>query len=208
VETHEHLSYAAIRAFLDAVDAVLNSNTFLLHIPQANSQMPVQQWQSQVENYLTSEQFDEDLLQQDVLRCWDNFTRSKSSSKYFKRKNRVQFKKSSITSNYLQAMLTDERIVMIPETLMPFYSPYRKGLKPQEANSLVRDFTSGLFAQEIWQLWTLSPDFLYSKGESRSLEQPISFLTYFEGSNCMATDSASLLISPQKAFLLLTNGVD
>ncbi|KOY87251.1 hypothetical protein AD998_14820 [bacterium 336/3] len=208
MSVEKYLSDEGIKSFLDAVDMVLNSNTFLLYIPEANLQMPTFQWQNHVRAYIGSDSFDQDLVQQDILRKWNNFTRSKSTSKCFKRKNEVQLKTSFIPLPYLEAMLTDERVIEIPETQSIFYSPYNKGIETKQAKNLVKNFINALFGESFWQLWTVNPDFLYSKGDIRKLGQPVNFLAYFMGSDCLATDSASLLINDQKAFLLLTNGVD
>lgn len=219
--------------FLEAVDTVLNSNTFLLYLPFINADITRQKWQEKLLTYLGSDQLDNDILDNDYFRKWFNYTTldEKALEKnelvnllqilFFKRKNKVKInaffpKKRGISQeDYLTAMLTDERTIKIQETGVTFYSPYNKGLSMVQAKEMTQDFITCLFEKENWQLWTINPDFMYSRYEFENLSQEAKtdpfgkeYICYFEGKEWFATDTASLLLGEKESFLLLTNGID
>jgi hypothetical protein len=223
-----HLEIQSVKQFLDAVDSMLNSNTFFLCLPFANYSMAKIEWQNKLKEYFESDSFDNNLLWQDSLREWYNYKLYSFSDidsdignewvydgRKFKRKNEPKFTLyQGDKIDYLVAMLTDEGVIEIPETGIAFSCPHTKGMSKVIATDLVKDFIEAIFEEEIWYLWTINPDFLYSNAELNELSKdgrPTCItrpLTYFEGQEWLATDSASLLISDTKAFVLLTNGMD
>jgi hypothetical protein len=199
--------------FLDAVDTVLNSNTFLFELP-LNGSLEKNVWLLKLDTYLRSKDFNDSIFNQDATRKWYNyytFTENdfvRYSASFLK--ENFQLEVTAYPKNpteYLEAMLVDERNIKVPETGLFFSSPYRKGIHKLVAKGLVSSFIEELFEKQDWSLWTIKPNFLYTYEELEPIlgDNP-KILAYFEETKC-ASNSASLLLSTARSFLLLTNGI-
>jgi hypothetical protein len=195
------ISAKPIKTFLDSVDIVLNSNTFLLQFDSMTSDL-----KSEFMSFLQSESFIEQLAYQDRERSWfnmyyfDNKTESYKLRKGSILKDKIDLRIEEVVnerSEYLTAMLTGDT------TRGRFFSFYSKQLDKEKARAIVDGFTSFLSASESWRLFILEPDFLKDAVEVSSKEED---LRYFEGDN--GNDTATIILTRDKGYLLLTNGID
>lgn len=192
---------APIKMFLDSVDMVLNSNTFLLEFDPLTADI-----NAELYHFLQSESFIEQMAHQDLERNWLNMHYFDNTLNAYQLKNghilkdNMSLKIQEVVNeknDYLVAMLTGDTSVG------RFFSFYSKPFDKQKAKSIVDHFTSYLSVYETWRLFVVEPNFLknavekYPKGEE---------LRYFQGD--FGNDSASLIITKNKAYLLLTNGID
>ena len=190
-----------IRTFLDAVDSVLNSNTFLLAFDINTKDIREALW-----NFLNDPNFIQQLANQDKQRGWYNLHNlNLDTQTYELKKGNIVKDESQLKieiphfdrKEYLIAMLTGDT------TKGRFRSFYHKQLKREIAEAIVNSLSYYLFSNKNWALYIVYPDFLkdaievYSKDES---------LRYFEGD--YGNDNASILKCGKKGFLLLTNGID
>ena len=100
-------------------------------------------------------------------------------------------------SEYLTAMLTGDT------TKGRFFSYYSKQIDKEKARAIVDNFTSFLSVYESWRLFIVEPDFLKDAVEVYSKEEN---LRYFEGD--YGNDTATIILTKDKGYLLLTNGID
>jgi hypothetical protein len=198
-----HLYLPPIKAFLNAANHVLNSNTFLLKI-----NISPDNWQTQVVDYLMSTQFDEDMFEQVAVRM--RYTDSEKT--YFRKKNPPRFeaiiKPKRYCYNMLAAELQSNQEIKIPFLGYGFYSPYQKTLPKEKARKITNAFFNTLFqGEDLLAAWAISPDFIMDTREARK-EPKGTVLTYFYGEDGIPTDSATLLLGSKTAYILLTNGND
>lgn len=202
--SNEHIFLPDVKAFLDAVDKVLNSRTFLLKI-----NISFDNWQTQITDYLMSMQFDEAVVNQ--LAARDNEVLVDKNICFYK-KNQPRFEAIAAAKAYCYTMLIGNlnrnKKIKIPFLGYSFYSPYLKMLPENEARNIVNSFFKTLFASEqLLATWAISPDFIRSKSQARA-EGNGEFFTYFYGEDGIPMDSATLFIGSKTAYLLLTNGND
>ena len=85
-----------------------------------------------------------------------------------------------------------------------FNSPYNKELDQQKAQQLTKNFIDALSQQQSIEIYKMNTDYMYNRQDKPSGKK---VMTYFEGG--FGSDSSTLLIrEDNKAFLLLTNGLD
>lgn len=190
-----------IKTFLDAVDIVLNSNTFLLQFTLQSTDI-----KTELLNFLKSKSFMEQLANQDKERCWFNmhyFDKRTESYKIRKEnilKDKIELKIKEVEndkSEYLLAMLTGDTLKG------RFFSFYSKEMDQVKARAIVDNFTSFLSIYADWRLFILEPDFLKNAVEVYSKEEDLRF---FQGD--YGNDSATIILTNNNAYLLLTNGID
>lgn len=195
------ISSEPVRFFLDAVDAVLNSNTFLLRFDIDAGNL-----EKSFLSFLHSELFMKQLAQQDTERGWNclRYFDSITDTYKFRHGNilsdQLQLKISSSTFDkreYLIAMLTGDT------TKGSFFSFYGKQMDRKKAEVVIDDLTSFLSANGNWDLFVVQPDFLKNYTELTAQSKN---LYYFEGGN--ANDTATVIRCSDKGFLILTNGID
>lgn len=194
-------SSSPIKDFLDAVDIVLNSNTFILQFDIQNKNL-----YTSTHDFLKSENFIEQLLKEDVERDWYNMHYFDENSEKYKVKEgnilnnefSLEIKQLSFEKiEYLTALLTGD------VTKGKFFSFYGKQKEKDEAEKIIENLAKELFGSNEWKLFILNTDFLkdgigsYSKNDS---------LYYFDGD--YGNDNAIVIASKNKGFLILTNGVD
>lgn len=194
------ISVDPIKTFLDAVDNVLNSNTFLLPFDVHSYDL-----NTELSNFLRSESFIEQLINQDKERDWFNLHYfDEKTESYTQRKGKILSEKIELKikevedgkSDYLIAMLTGDT------TKGRFFSFYSKQMDKEKAKAIVDNFTSFLSVNVNWRLFTVEPDFLKDEVEVYSKEED---LRYFGGG--YGNDSATIILIKDKAYLLLTNGI-
>jgi hypothetical protein len=195
------ISAKPIKTFLDSVDIVLNSNTFLLRFDSKNSDL-----NTEFLSFLQSDPFIEQLAYQDRERSWfnmhyfDNKTESYKLKKGNILKDNIELKVKEVEnekSEYLTAMLTGDI------TKGRFFIYYSKQIDKEKARAIVDNFTSFLSVYESWRLFIVEPDFLKDAVEVYSKEED---LRYFEGD--YGNDTATIILTKDKGYLLLTNGID
>ena len=196
-----HLSRKPIKDFLDAVDLVINSNTFLLHFQLSSGNI-----KEELSSFIRSDDFFRQITEQDAERRWYNMYNfnyiddgyTLKPGKLVKKDFDLKFKKKLVgPKEYLAAMLTANY------EIGNFISYYGKQKQPEEAIRIVDDFIFDLTAGKDLVYYIIEPDFLARGGEDR--QPDFCEIYYFEGLH--ASDSATLLVSEQNAYLLLTNGI-
>lgn len=195
------ISSEPVKFFLDAVDAVLNSHTFLLRFDIDAGNL-----EKSFLSFLHSELFMKQLAQQDTERGWNclRYFDSITDTYKFRHGNilsdQLQLKISSSTFDkreYLIAMLTGDT------TKGSFFSFYGKQLERKKAEVIVDNMTSFISENSRWDLFIVHPDFLKNSAEVAGKSDD---LYYFEGGN--ANDTATVIRCSDKGFLILTNGID
>lgn len=195
------ISAKPIKTFLDSVDSVLNSNTFLLRFDSKGFDL-----HTEFLSFIQSDSFIEQLAYQDRERSWfnmhyfDNKTESYKLKKGNILKDNIELNVKEVEnekSEYLTAMLTGDT------TKGRFFSYYSKQIDKEKARAIVDNFTSFLSVYESWRLFIVEPDFLKDAVEVYSKEEN---LRYFEGD--YGNDTATIILTKDKGYLLLTNGID
>jgi hypothetical protein len=208
-----HLHFPAVKAFLDQLDNILNSRTFLLSLPFLNHRQPAAEWQQKLSEYLHSQAFTADMIAQYAARRWSNFVELQGAE--FRPKALPRFERIVYFRSYLAAMLIADhsQLIACSDSGIAFYSPYQKNLPPKKAPSFVNAFLAGLFASNAGRIeaWALSTDFIAASSDIDWADQAPrgrNWLYYFDGWTGIPTDSATLLMNEERAYLLLTNGND
>ncbi|MGV0923743.1 hypothetical protein [Empedobacter tilapiae] len=195
------ISAKPIKTFLDSVDIVLNSNTFLLQFDLKTTDLNME-----LLNFLKSESFIEGLANQDKERSWFNMHYFDIKTESYKLregkilKDKIELKIKEVENekiDYFTAMLTGDT------TKGRFFSFYSKQIDKEKARVIVDDFTSFLSVYSGWRLFIIEPDFLKDAVEVYSKEED---LRYFGGD--YANDTATIILTKEKGYLLLTNGID
>ena len=191
-----NISAAPVKTFLDTVDIVLNSNTFLLKFYIHSNNVS-----ESLFSFLKSESFIDQLAQQDKDRDWylfhdfDNDTdRYKlKQGNILKDKINLQVINSEFNGReYLIAMLTGDMSKGL------FYSYYSSQVEREIAETIVDDMLLYLIKGNQWELSIYQPDFLKDSTNDN--------IRYFEGSG--GNNNASVIKYKKTGFLLLTNGAD
>lgn len=193
----------SVKDLLDALDTVLNSNTFLLSYvplhPHSISQSMIA--------FLNSHSFLEQIFKQDHDRNWNNFHYWDSENSDYQQEDgkivkpdiELKITKPSVNVRlYLMSMLTATN-----EKNGNFWSPYKKQKSEEDAEQLVNNFLKFIGYDEDSETLCIQPDFLFTTKEMNSDSK---ILGYFEGE--FASDSATLFVTNDKHYLLLTNGID
>jgi hypothetical protein len=194
-----------VKQFLDAVDAVLNSNTFILSFSVQSHDVL-----SSLTTFVNSSDFQLQLLKQDQDRLWHNLHLYNVDRDQYEARTGSVVKENcrlKITQpgfpghEYLMAMITGDT------TKGSFFSFYATQKTREEAEALVKALISFLFKDQAWQLFIVEPDFLWNAVERSPLEKySTGEIFYFEGDN--GNDSATVIASKDTGFLILTNGID
>ena len=100
-------------------------------------------------------------------------------------------------SEYLIAMLTGDL------TKGRFNSFYSKQIEKEKAKAIVENLTSYLSLYSNWKLFYVEPNFLKNAVEIYSKDKE---LKYFEGD--YGNDTATIILTKNNGYLLLTNGID
>ncbi|OQP64627.1 hypothetical protein [Niastella populi] len=195
------ISIEPIKTFLDAVDTVLNSNTFILRFDLNSNDI-----NTELLNFIKSESFIQQLANQDKERGWYNMHDFDYKTESYKLRKGNIFKDKILLkikevenekSEYLVSMLTGDT------AKGPFFSFYSKQLEKEKSIELVDNLTSFLSVYSNWRLFIVEPDFLKNAVEVYSKEED---LRYFEGD--YGADTATIILTKDKGYLLLTNGID
>ena len=196
------ISVQPVKHFLDSVDSVLNSNTFIVEFEAVHPDP-----EESVRQFLDSGDFTEQLVQQDRERDWYMFSDPDKTGHCFRiRPGSLLESIPSLTIGYPACDKREYLIGMLTGDTSKgsFFSFYRKEKSRKEAEIIVDNLTAYLSSYSgEWDLFTIKPDFLkrtgrtYPKGEN---------LKYFEGD--FANDTATLIRHRDKVFLILTNGID
>lgn len=197
-----NISEKPIKHFLDSIDIVLNSNTFIVEFEIVNNNL-----ERSLYEFLLSENFISQLAQQDIQRDWYNlhYFDYKTNSYKLKSGNLLEnnFELKIDTSpfdkkEYLTAMLTGDT------DKGNFFSFYGNEIDRHKAEIIIDNLTGYLSVYTgEWDLFTVQPVFLkctsknYGKGED---------LKYFEGD--YGNDTATIIKYRNTGFLILTNGID
>lgn len=184
-----------IDAFLDAADSVLNSNTFLIGIPLGPGDLRVQ-----LTEYIASDAFLDRMLSEDIRRGWFNFhtftdaeTLAPKPGKLVKPGFNLTIRETSISvKDFLEAMLRGDLHVG------NFFSFYGKQKTRDEARLLTANLIAGTSIGGECRVYALAPDFLQNADSDDQMY-------YFEGPNG-ACDTATVLATDTRAYILLTNG--
>jgi hypothetical protein len=188
-----------ISTFLDAVDSVLNSNTFLLQTTVSADQGSIE---SQIETLLKGD-CEAQLFQQDEEREWYFLNVFDVETMSYERREGVLVKPNlgvevlcelTDPNQYLVGMLTAD------PNIGNFKSFYGTQKSKQEAENIVAGFLSELSKSKPFQTFALQPDFLFNKTDK------VSELYYFEGEK--ACDTATCFLCYDTFYLLLTNGIN
>jgi len=190
-----------VKVFLDTVNSVLNSNTFLLQFEAKTDNID-----EALLNFLKSESFIRQLAKQDIERGWFNMHYFDHKTENYKLKHgnilkdKIELKIKEIAtekSEYLIAMLTGDT------TKGRFCSFYSTQINQEKAKAIVDNFTSFLSLYGEWKLLFVEPDFLKGVLEAYPKNEK---LRYFRGD--FGNDTATIILTNNKGFLLLTNGID
>lgn len=184
-----------VRNFLDGVDTVLNSNTFLLELTiESTDESEIKR---SLEKFLRSGEFKTQIIAQDKLREWNNYSHTKNGE-IIKPEFTIlleQVLPNDVVS-YFRMMLTVE-----PNTYN-FWSPYCKQFNSEKSEALVKNFIWELTIGIGYKVFRLNTDFSYTQVERNDRKN---IMAYFEGD--YGSDSATLILREDKvACLLLTNG--
>jgi len=191
-----------ITDFLDAVDEVLNSQTFLGHFSIALNESI----ETALRNFIASNELKKQILEQDLLK-FGNYKRQEGKLGTLGNLHKSSFEiylkliKKENSFDYLKALLTTKT------DLFFLQSPYNKELSELRVEKILRRFIETLLDESDWDLYSLNTSFLYNKEEERSLRREGKYIiSYFYN---LFGDTASLVIvENNQAFLLLTNGSD
>ncbi len=195
------VSVKPIKGFLDTVDAVLNSNTFLLQFNFKTDNI-----NADLFSFLNSTSFYEQITNQDKVRGWFNMhffdleTESYmiNSGNILERNFTLTIKEITTQKcDYLEAMLTGDI------TKGRFRSFYDTQINAAYAKEIVNHFISCLCANNKWKMFFVAPCFLKEINKRYSKKENI---RYFNGSD--GNDTATVILTNNKGFLLLTNGID
>jgi hypothetical protein len=195
------ISAKPIKTFLDSVDSVLNSNTFLLRFESKDDDL-----NTDFLSFLQSDSFIEQLAHQDKERNWFNlhYFDNKTGSYKLRKGNilndKIELKIKEVLIDkieYLTAMLIGDT------TKGRFFSYYSMQIDKVKARAIVDNFTSFLSVYENWRLFIIEPDFLKDAVDVYPKEED---LRYFEGD--YGNDTASIILTKDIGYLLLTNGID
>ncbi|WP_040496522.1 hypothetical protein [Fulvivirga imtechensis] len=125
-----------IKAFLDGVDTVLNSNTFLLNTSVCFKSR--EKAADELFKFITSSNFIVQVLEQDLIRGWRNYQQNEPLVMQYlvKRNFRIKLSELSLEGalKYLKAMLTVEG------NPYNFWSLYNTPIEESMANRIVRNF--------------------------------------------------------------------
>jgi len=189
-----------IKKFLDKLDVVLNSNTFLFHT-QLNF-LNLEKTKEDFSEYIRSLKFLEEILLQDEIRKWNNFRKYRQVDKKLIPfiKEKFELKAEEIPDEnkvmYLQNMLS------IEQENPTFRSPYNKQISSIEAEKVVLNFLNVVVKGQKWKLIKFNTDFGYP-GTFGNVDP--SKMSYFEGGAC---DTVTVVITEKNdGFIILTNGL-
>lgn len=193
------------KLFLDLIDEVLNSNTFLLQT-EINFKS-LEEAKKDVHKFL-SEHFTHQLLEQDIARGWDNYYIANHKGDRMPMDN-ISFVKPSFDIqlqelDYENALYFLRTMITVETNDYNFWSPYSKQIETEKAIDIVKNFIYEITIDKDWKLFVLNTDFGYAKTDKYHSK---STLAYFEGD--FGSDSASIIVREDNtAYLLLTNGID
>lgn len=184
----------AVEAFLDAADAVLNSNTFLVGLP-----LPAVDPAAALGGFIRSGGLQKAIFAADIARGWYNlhyFTAAGVAEPLRGNLSRTDCHLTSrvsrcTVSQYLEAMLSGDC------RFGDFISFYCCGKPRDEACRLADRLLARLFPESQPALHLFEPDFL----QGDAMETGGAY--YFEEKGC---DNAALLAGRTASYLLLTNG--
>lgn len=196
------LAQSPILLFLEQVDRVLNSNTFLLEF-FIHDRAEMRQ---EVMDFLQSGQFQAQILAQDLKR-FGNYQRSNNQKETL-----APLVKSPIELQWenfaeLEACACLQSLLTTRPVFRPLQSPYRCAMPEEEAQPFVDAFVAALMQGQPWELLVIEPNFCYTKEEARQLQRTgVEVMSYFYD---LWGDTALLLRRADgQAYWLLTNGSD
>lgn len=183
----------AIQVFLDAVDLVLNSQSFFIVIDVLDEYIGETNTAT-LQSILFSKEFDQQWAKQDKQREWNLFEEwQQANPKSNKIKQKVELDIELLEGdlhNYWMDLLMEN-------SSRGFFSPYQKGLTFDQAQQLVERVVNIFDCKNGVEFYKISPNFLYTVGNKNS------GLGYFW--NC-GLDTVSAIYTSSKIGILLTNG--
>lgn len=182
-----------VKEFLDAVDTVLNSQSFFIVFDNL-AEYKGQTDKETIRAVLYSEEFDQKWEAQDQERNWELFKEWKEDTKH-----PTQVKKNKdLEITLLKVEVANYWIdLLIANPVSRFYSPYAKALSSQHAQELVKSVLQEFDWYNRGKLYEIKPDFLFTVGNK---EGGLEYLW-----NC-GLDTISAIVSNSKIGILLTNG--
>jgi hypothetical protein len=195
-----NLAAEPIRQFMDAVDLVLNSNTFILEFPVTDRDI-----HSSLRSFLSSPGFQSELLRQDRERGWSNLCLYNSDNDSYEVRPGLVVRDNFVLklsgphvskSQYLAAMIKGDT------SIGPFFSFYLKQRPKEEAEAIVNALTSYLFKDQSWELLIVETSFLWNATDRFSTGE----IYYFEEEG--GNNSATVIADEKFGYLILTNGID
>ena len=157
-------------------------------------------------DFIRSDSFINQISNQDIEREWFNMHDFDYKTKTYKTrkgsilKSKIELEIKEIEntkSEYLIAMLTGDL------TKGRFNSFYSKQIEKEKAKAIVENLTSYLSLYSNWKLFYVEPNFLKNAVEIYSKDEE---LKYFEGD--YGNDTATIILTKNNGYLLLTNGID
>lgn len=193
-----------IGAFLDALDEVLNSNSFLLDCPIDELQPDAE---SRLTELIRGPIFKDLLIAADIERGWKNYGEwDWETERYERLHHSGDFFIPDVRLQVARLDYPAARRRMI-DLLAHTYSPYHKQLPEADAVAVTDRFLDELLEGDPtgWTFLAVAPDFLHTSGyfghPTRSPERDD--FCYFDGGDA---DSCTVFHRPGKTFMLLTNG--
>jgi len=193
-----------IKAFLDALDQVLNSNSFLLDCP---IDLTIDDSASRLEALIRSQAFKDLLIEGDIERGWMNYGEwDPEANRYTRLHHGGHFHRAgcSLTMHALDRAAVRQRLVHL---LTGTASPYHRQLSESAAAPLVGAFLDELLGEhpEEWAFLAVDPTFLHTSGYYGNPTRPPGSddFAYFDGGE---GDSSTVFYRRGATWMLLTNG--
>ena len=197
--------------FLDAVDGVLNSNTFLLRL--STNEIP-DDLNEFLEKIIKSRKFKELMLEQDIDRKWFIYSSFNLDTKVWEpNKKDCDFFKSEFKLA-IESISYKEFIDILVDMLTTEKSIYQKQLPINKAEEIVFRFIREIYHTSDLKtegnnnsFYRIKPDFLNQRTEldiDNELDELDSKFYYFDGTEF---DSCTLFIVDNNIYMLLTNGM-
>lgn len=191
-----------VRALLDALDEVLNSNTLLL-CARIDPPASPDHLREQLTAWLHTAEFREQMFEQDLERDWHNFHTFGDGAQAIPRAGSFVPPGARISGEVLSAQAAVAHLRGLLTSPLSFYG---KQLVAAQAEHLAREAWAALAPGAAPMVLCLAPDFLYGRGLGDAVRPPESDkLCYFDGFDF---DGALVVATGTTAWMLLTNGSD
>ena len=198
-----------VKHFLDAVDEVMNSNTFLIDAGPTLGSLSA--WE--IADYVQSEDFTQAMFACDRIRDWWSYHDSEiENDELVRHPSPGSFTVENPAINSEPATVEDFRqrlLWMLTEAFCPYAGRGAEHRSPEVARALVDRFLGALDVKASTQVVFVEPIFLHSTRYWVATEDdppiPDHHLPYFDGPQ-NESDTATFWITDEVGYLLLTNG--